>query len=116
MEAMNFTSKRDRESVLLMARVAPAAGEESTGHRVRNLSRDGVCIEYPGRLEQHDRLDVSIGQLDRIAGEVAWARGGFAGIRFAQPIDPMLARKHRAAKPVDVRAGWMTDLRHAHRR
>ena len=112
----NFTSKKERESVLLMARVAPAAGSESGGHRVRILSRDGVCIEYPGRLEQHDRLSVSIGQLDDVPGEVAWARGGFAGIRFTRPIEPTLARKHRNATPTDVRAGWMTDLRHAHRR
>ncbi len=113
---MNFTSKKERESVWLMARVASPAGGESGGHRVRNLSRDGVCIEFPDRLEQHDRLTVSIGQLDHIPGEVAWARGGFVGIRFAQPIYPALARKHRGTKPVDVRAGWMTDLRHAHRR
>ena len=112
----NFTSKKERESVLLMARITSAAGTETGGHRVRNLSREGVCVEFPARLEQHDRLTVSIGQLDQIPGEVAWARGGFAGIRFSQPIDPALARRHRGTNPTDVRAGWMADLRHAHRR
>ena len=58
---------------------------------------------------------MSIGQLDHLAAEVAWARGGFAGIRFCRPVDVMLARKHRS-KITTVRAGWMAETDHAYRR
>ncbi|MES2754307.1 MAG: hypothetical protein V4659_06545 [Pseudomonadota bacterium] len=109
-----YSSKRDRDTVFLMARIAePGAG--ASRYRVRNMSPDGVCIEQPTGLEKFKRLIVSVGQLDNVAAEVAWARGGFAGLKFMRPIDIAKARKHRVA-PTDATAGWLSDHRRPHQR
>ena len=53
---------------------------------------------------------VEIGQLDGVQAEVAWSRGGFAGIRFLRPIDVARARRHKIAEG-PVKTGWMSDTR-----
>lgn len=111
---VGFSTKKERESVFLMARLDAARTGVTASHRVRNLSVDGVCVEHPGGLEKFTRLAVSIGQLDNIPAEVAWARGGFAGLKFLAPVDVQSARKHRGIA-TEVRAGWMNEIRHAHR-
>lgn len=111
----SFAPKKERESVLLMARIDVPGSGSSAGHRVRNLSNDGVCVEYGQRIEKHTQTVVSIGDLEHVPAEVAWARGGFAGMRFLQPVDAQLARKRRPVA-TEVRAGWMQEIGHAYRR
>lgn len=110
---------RDRDTVFLMARVAGRHGGAEGRYVVRNLSKTGACIAEPGPLEKGQQLVVSIGHLEKVAAEVAWARGGFAGVRFLQPIDVALARRH-GVKPArrsgDVQVGWLSDGRRPHQR
>ncbi len=113
------TTSRQRDTVFIMARVAGAPGGKEGRYVVRNLSKTGACIAEPGPLEKGQRLVVSIGQLEDVAAEVAWARGGFAGVRFLEPIDITLARKH-GVKPArrgsDLQVGWLSDTRRPHQR
>ena len=96
---------RNRDAVYLMAQVAGAAAGR---YVVRNLSASGACIAVEGGLEKGAALTVSMGRLDNIAAEVAWARGGLAGIRFLKPINVATARQRkRASVGADVQAGWV---------
>lgn len=93
-----------RDSVFLTAQVVGACGA-TRRYRIRNLSREGACVEQPEGLQKDARLTVSIGLIERVPAEVAWARGGFAGLRFLIPIDTRLARQ-RPPRSLDPRAGW----------
>ena len=95
---------RRRDSVFLLAQVTGADGS-TQGHRARNLSPDGVCIDEPGNLAPGMALTLSIGLVEQIQAEVMWTRDGQAGLKFAAPIDPALARK-RAPKSLDPKSGW----------
>ena len=109
----------DRDTVFLMARVRGGRGEREGRYVVRNLSKTGACIAEPGPLEKGQRLVVALGQLENVAAEVAWARDGFAGLRFLQPIDVALARRHGvkpARRTSDVKAGWLSDQRRPHQK
>lgn len=100
----SIADDRRRDSVFLLAKIAGADGD-SRSHRARNLSSEGVCIEQPDELMPGTKLILSIGLVERIHAEVMWARGGFAGLRFAAPIDLALARK-RAPRSLDPKVGW----------
>lgn len=110
---------RERDTVFIMARVAGGVGGKEGRYVVRNLSKTGACIAEPGPLEKGQRLVLSLGQLENVAAEVAWARDGFAGLRFLQPIDVALARKH-GVKPArrgsDVKVGWLSEQRRPHQK
>ena len=96
--------RRRRDSVFLLAQVTGADGS-AQGYRARNLSADGVCIDQSGEFAPGMTLTLSIGLVEKIEAEVMWSRDGQAGLKFAAPIDPALARK-RAPKSLDPKSGW----------
>lgn len=104
------TRPRNRDTVFMVARVAGAPSGDPQRFLVRNLSATGACIAEPAGLEKFKRLVVEIGQLSGVPAEVAWARGGFAGIRFLSPIDVARARRHKIAEG-GVKTGWLSDTR-----
>lgn len=104
MDMSSPPTPRRRESVFLMADVT---GDDSPAQRcrVRNLSKEGICLEQPVGLVRGHRIEVSVGMVERALAEVVWASDNFAGLRFVHPIDPSAARK-RPRKSVDPNSMW----------
>lgn len=97
---------RNRAAVYLMAQVAGATDLPPGRYVVRNLSATGACIAAERGIEQGQQLTVSLGLLDHVAAEVAWARGGLAGLRFLEPIDVAEARRRKPPEG-SAHPGWI---------
>jgi hypothetical protein len=107
-------SREKRNSVIVRAAVRLPGGGQSE-RRVRNLSRSGACIDNDGDLAAGMMLDIEMGHITELTGEVMWVKDRLAGIRFAEPIDLDEARKPRGVTAAP-KAGWMTDINDAYRR
>ncbi|WP_294078011.1 PilZ domain-containing protein [Sphingomonas sp.] len=106
-----------RVSLMLMAQVFRHQGGEPTLHRVSNLSARGVRIVQAGKLAPGDQVTILVGCAEPVTATVAWLKDDVAGLEFEGPICLENARQRRTDFSVpDIRAGWMTEIKHAHRR
>lgn len=108
--------RQPRISLMLMAQLLRQHGDP-TLHRVSNLSESGVRLAQVSKLNPGDVVSVLVGCADAVSATVAWVRDGTAGLQFNEAICLEDARQRRPdyAAP-DIKAGWMTEIRHAHRR
>lgn len=91
--------------MFLRATVERFGSAELTEHKVRDLSQGGVLIDQAGNLRQGATVLVTVGALASVGATVAWTRDGRAGLAFAHPINPDLARARVAIAPkVDGKA------------
>ncbi|PTW44422.1 PilZ domain-containing protein [Sphingomonas faeni] len=93
--------QRERDSLLLVARVR--IGDETIAReaRVRNLSETGLMAELAKVVEVGTPVTVTLRGIGEVAGTVAWCTEGRMGISLNAPIDPLHVRKPSgAAKPV----------------
>jgi hypothetical protein len=77
--AEDWTDRRLRHEVALDAEIYHPDGHRTTV-RIDNLSLDGCCVQDWLRIG--DRVDLDIPRVGRVSGQVRWAFGGRAGIRF----------------------------------
>lgn len=61
--------------------------------RVRNLSAGGLMAEYADQVDSGTPVEINVRGVGWTRGQIAWSAEGRIGIRFDNPIDPMLARK-----------------------
>ena len=80
--------RHSRTSVLLKANIEPVGNQSATEHSVRDIAPGGIRVDNAAELEPGLAVFVSIGALQRIAAKVVWVRDGFAGLAFAQDLDP----------------------------
>jgi hypothetical protein len=112
-----------RHSVMLSATIEQfGAPGVSTKHRVRDLSAGGVRIDGAGDFRPGATVLVTVGALESVGATVVWVKDGWAGLKFAELVDPEQARAKAAIAPpragAPVRksvitapnAGWITDL------
>ena len=118
-----------RRSVMLSAIIeqfgAPGA---STKHRVRDLSTGGVRIDGAGGFRTGATVLATVGGLEAVGATVAWVKDSWAGLQFAQLVDPDQARAKAVIAPPGTgassrnpiatapSAGWVTDLDSPYRR
>lgn len=81
-----------RDSLLLLATLSRAEGDP-VKVRIRNLSAGGMMADCPVKLARGLAVKLAIRGVGKIAGNVAWCRGGRIGVSFDQEIDPLAARK-----------------------
>lgn len=127
----NHMVRAQRTSVMLMAIVEQFGGKNASKHRVRDLSVGGIRIDNAAGLRAGATVVISVGALQAIGATVQWVREGFAGLAFAEQINPADAHKKAAITPavpvqpvkVDAprsapppTAGWIDDLRNPYRR
>lgn len=128
------TTRAQRTSVMLMAIVEQFGGTAATKHRVRDLSVGGIRIDNVTGLRTGATVLISVGTLQAVGATVQWVRDGFAGLAFAEQIDPADAHKKTAIAPTvptaapqpvkfDVgrtiappSAGWIDELRNPYRK
>lgn len=126
-EADPLLPRAPRHNVLLSALVERFGGAPATRHRVRDLSTGGVRIDQAGSIQAGATVLVTVGALEAVGATVVWVRDGWAGLKFAQPINPddaraktMIAPRSASVAPQEApgatpAAGWMRDLRDAYR-
>jgi hypothetical protein len=115
--------RSERHSVMLSATIEQfGAPGISTKHRVRDLSTGGVRIDGAADFRPGATVLVTVGALESVGATVVWVKDGWAGLKFAQPVDPDQARAKAAIAPVRAgapihkpavtppSAGWITDL------
>lgn len=117
-----------RQSVLLTAMLERFGSNETSQHRVRDLSAGGMRIDQATGLREGSTVLVTVGMLESISATVAWVRGDWAGVRFATPVEPNQARGKAAVAPTGIAsskrqaphvsptAGWMQDLSSSYRK
>jgi hypothetical protein len=128
---LSLPSRAERTSVMLTALVEQGEGHAATSHRVRDLSVGGIRIDNAARLTAGGTVSISVGALQAIGATVRWARNGFAGLAFAEPINVEEARskavilRARTAEPLKSlnsevtrvpTAGWIEQIRNPYRR
>ena len=85
-EARQFVPREPRVvTILLVARLMTDAGDDLC--RVRNISTEGMLLEsrVPLTVGQHVRVELR--SLMAVEGEIVWAKGPHAGLRFYQAAD-----------------------------
>lgn len=116
MTQLDSTARRDhRESVLLTASLLAEEAVAPTKHRVRNLSRSGVCVDCRDELPKGATFQVTIG-IETLSAVVAWFRHGQVGLRFARDIDLVAARQKPRETEVAAQGGWMSHMSDPYRR
>jgi hypothetical protein len=94
---------RKRDSMLLMGTIK-AAGDYARDMqpiRIRNLSSTGLMADSQVAYDQGASVEVGLRGIGAVAGEIVWVRGGRMGITFAEPIDPIQARRKIAPRDDD---------------
>jgi hypothetical protein len=93
-----------------------------TVHRVRDISTGGVRIDGAGDFRPGATVLVTVGALEPVGATVVWVKDSWAGLKFAELVDPDQARARAAIAPLragaNVRkpataapsAGWIADL------
>jgi hypothetical protein len=120
-------ARQPRQSVFLNATLERFGGGAATKHRVRDLSVGGMRIDQAVGLQAGATVVVTVGNLQAVGATVAWVRDGWAGLKFAVPIDPDQARSKAAVAPkvadpipkpasgIVPTAGWIKDLNSPYR-
>jgi hypothetical protein len=113
--------REPRQSVFLSATLERFGSAETTKHRVRDLSPQGMRIDQAAGLHLGATVLVTVGQLEAVGATIVWIREDAAGVKFAKAIDPDQARGKAAgrtkanllAQPEKHRGatvGWVADL------
>ena len=118
-----------RASVMLSATVEYFGGGAATKHRVRDLSPGGVRIDQATGMGVGTTVLISVGALEAVGATVRWVTDDYAGLVFAEQIDPTQARMRaaiapgRSATPASARAatpafeaGWVAQIRDPYRK
>lgn len=119
--------REPRQSVFLSTSLERAGSAETTQHRVRDLSPKGMRIDQAAGLQVGATVLVAIGRLEAVGATVVWVKEDAAGLRFAETVDPYLARGKSAVRPKasvlprrdippGATAGWVADLDDAYRK
>jgi len=85
--------------VLLSAEISGFTGGAPTKHRIRDLSTTGARVDRAGALKVGATVLVSVGGLEHVGATVVWVRDDFAGLQFAEAIDPDAARSKAIITP-----------------
>ena len=118
--------REPRQSVLLSATLERFGSAETTKHRVRDLSPQGMRIEQAAGLQVGATVLVAVGQLEAVGSTIVWIKEGSAGVKFAKAIDPDQARGKavrpkanilpRLGKQRGATTGWVADLDNPYRK
>ena len=119
--------REPRQSVLLSATLERFGSAETTKHRVRDLSPQGMRIEQAAGLQIGATVLVAVGQLEAVGSTIVWIKEGSAGVKFAKAIDPDQARGKAAVRPKahilprlgkqrGATTGWVADLDNPYRK
>lgn len=114
MDMTTDSQREKRNSVIVRAIVRTPGGDEAE-RRVRNLSRNGACVEHGGELAVGVHVVLHMGTIVGLSGEVMWVTPRLAGLHFGDDIDLDAARKPRGMG-ARVKAGWMSDIDNAYRK
>jgi hypothetical protein len=126
-ESYALSQREPRQSVFLSATLDRFGSVDTTKHRVRDLSGQGMRIDQAGGLRVGATVLVTVGQLEAVGATIVWIKEGAAGVKFAKGIDPDQARGNAAVRtkanilphPEKQRgalAGWVADLDNPYRR
>ena len=96
--AKDHAPRKPRYSVTLTASARRVGQQNTTGHRIRNLSADGACVQGGDVFAVGETLIVSVGDMMAIEAEVRWVADGLAGMKFARSIN-IADALGRAARP-----------------
>ena len=107
--------EREKRNSVIVRAIIGAPGSPAAESRVRNLSRSGACLEHGGELKDGMTVDIQMGALHDLKGEVMWTTEKLAGVRFAENIDLEEARRPRGTGAIP-KAGWIADINDAYRR
>ncbi|MBR0551961.1 PilZ domain-containing protein [Stakelama marina] len=76
-----------RHNVFLSALVERFGAKETSKHRVRNISRNGACIDTAQAFKRGETVLITVGDLECVGSTVRWIEGSRAGVQFAMAID-----------------------------
>lgn len=119
--------REPRQSVFLSATLERFGSAETTKHRVRDLSPQGMRIEQAAGLQVGATVLVAVGQLEAVGSTIVWIKEGSAGVKFAKAIDPDQARGKAVVRPKatilprlekqrGATTGWVADLDNPYRK
>lgn len=104
------TRSDPRDSFFLLANVGLESGAAGGRVRVRNLSDGGMMGEGDLAVRRGDRVQVELGNVGTVCGNIAWVQGRRFGIAFDREIDSERARRPVASgsSPLDKegRVSW----------
>lgn len=111
------TRNLDRDSLFLMGDLVIDGESEAVRSKIRNLSARGMMAEGAFDLERGARVSVTLRNIGKVKGSVAWVQGNRIGVAFEQEIDPKLARepvelKEQSEAPVYARAAITPPINH----
>ncbi|HEX8415353.1 MAG TPA: PilZ domain-containing protein [Sphingomicrobium sp.] len=81
-----YPPRAARYNVMLVATTERFGKQDTTEHRVRNLSEEGACVHSGGLFRIAETMIVTVGNLMAIGAEVRWVKDDLAGIKFTRPI------------------------------
>ncbi len=94
---------RKRDSLLLMGTIK-AAGDYARQEqpiRIRNLSSTGLMADSHLEYDEGALVEVELRGIGLVQGEIVWVREGRMGITFAEPVDPLRARRTQSVQQDD---------------
>lgn len=124
-----------RRHVFLAAVLSQFGSDQTSTHRIKDLSATGARIDRASAIQLNSTVLVSVGALEAVGATVVWKEGDVAGLKFFEPIDPEAAQAKTIVpvRPSPVAAsgtgagqagegkagataGWVRDLRNPYRR
>ncbi|HEX8413706.1 MAG TPA: PilZ domain-containing protein, partial [Sphingomicrobium sp.] len=103
-------------------------GMPPSKHRVRDLSAGGVRIDQAATLRVGATVLVTVGLLSAVGATVVWVSDGWAGLKFAEEVNPDDARAKAVVAPRKIEpgaralaaapptAGWMQNVTDPYRK
>lgn len=83
-ESYAISQREPRQSVFLSATLDRFGSADTTKHRVRDLSGQGMPIDQAGGLQVGATVLVTVGQLEAVDATIVWIKEGAAGVKFAK--------------------------------
>ena len=83
-ESYPILQREPRQSVFLSATLDRFGSADTTKHRVRDLSGQGMRIDQAGGLQVGATVLVTVGQLEAVGATIVWIKEGAAGVKFAK--------------------------------
>ncbi|TPG43339.1 hypothetical protein EAH79_06060 [Sphingomonas koreensis] len=107
MSGQQLSNREPRHSVMLSATLERFGPHQPSQHRIRNLSRNGACLDAAESLRAGETVLITVGDLQCVGSTVRWVADGRAGLAFANPINVDAARSKVAVRtiPSGVRPG-----------
>lgn len=91
MSAVN-TRNLDRDSLFLLGELLVDGQGDPVRVKIRNLSAGGMMAEGDLDVERGARVSVTLRNIGKVSGSVAWVQDNRIGVAFEYEIDPKLAR------------------------